>query len=331
MKKTIILLALLIGLGALAYFFTRDDQSSSFDLSDREFAVENIDDVYKVLIVPRNMPPTTLVKESNQWYINDKYLVQRSAMNNLLEVVGSLTMKFIPERAALKNIKREMSQIGIKVNVYGKNNNLLKSYYIGGGTHDERGTYVMMEGATQPYVTHLRTMEGSVRGRFLLSETAWRDRTVFKNDTDKIVSVKVEYPKDQSQSFSLKRNGDGYTVEQVNSTFKTQKKADSSKSRAYIEGLDILVAENIESNNPKRDSIQKLLPFSIVSFTLDSGETKSMRLIPLLSEDESEQIGKALASSARITRYFADCSWGEFMLVQQRLVKKLLVGYSHFK
>lgn len=329
MKKTILLILLLILLGGLAYWMTMQ-KNTKYDISDRQFAVENIDDVYKVLIVPRNIAPTTLQRKGNSWYINDGYQVRRNAINNLLEVIGTLEMKYIPEKAALKNIKSEMSQIGIKVNAYDKNNKLLKSYYIGGGTADERGTYVMMEGADQPYVTHLRTMEGSVRGRFLLSVDNWRDRTVFRNVTDDIASVKVEYPKDMAHSFSLSRDGEGFQVTKVGSTVSTSSAGDFAKCRAFIEGFDVLAAENMETNNPKRDSITSLVPFSIISYTLQDGDTRTMKLFPLLSEEESEELGKTLKSSEKIARYFVDCSWGEFVLVQHRLIRKLLRGYGYF-
>ncbi|MCB9291126.1 MAG: hypothetical protein H6560_27725 [Lewinellaceae bacterium] len=45
---------------------------------------------------------------------------------------------------------------GMKVELYDKDGGLLKAYYVGGSTSDERGTYMIMEGAEQPYVPTFR-------------------------------------------------------------------------------------------------------------------------------------------------------------------------------
>lgn len=331
MKKTLLLvLLLIICLGFL--FLYNGNKKSTIDTSDRDFTVENVDDIAKILIVPRNLPPTTLTKNNNgKWIYNDSIVVRDDAIRNLTDVFQYLRIKFIPTSAAIKNIKEEMAEIGIKVNLYNASNKLMKSYYIGGSPPDERGTYLMMDGAEQPYTMEMPHMEGSVRGRFLLRPMEWKDRTLIKENFDDIVQVSIEYPKDQKQSFVLSREGDGFSVSPMdNQVVGAKKKANYGNARAFIESFELVPGEYVENDNIHRDSISALIPFSKISYTLKSGVTKKISMHPVMERLPEDTKVNKLASINVIMRFFANTSWNDFILVQQRQLKNTHVGYSYF-
>jgi len=148
----------------------------------------------------------TFVRNDDSWTLQRGHVARENAMSNLLEVIQHLQLKYIPERAAVKNINAEMNQIGVSVLVYDQNDVKLQHYIIGGSIPDERGTYMKLYGNDQPYVVHLPTLEGSVRGRFLMRYDEWRDRTIFDIEPRDIHSVSVSYPRQQTESFQLSRN-----------------------------------------------------------------------------------------------------------------------------
>ena len=61
---------------------------------------------------------------------------------------------------------KSLASEGIKVELYDRKGEKIKAYYVGGATPDERGTYMIMENAEEPYVAHIPSWEGNLRFRF---------------------------------------------------------------------------------------------------------------------------------------------------------------------
>ena len=122
-------------------------------------------------------------------------------------------MKYIPPQAAVPQAVKDLAAHGIKVELYDRNNEKLKAYYVGGMTSNERGTYMIMEEAEQPYVMHIPSWEGGLRVRYWLSDMDWEDRTIFGYKPEEINSVSVEYPRQKNKSFKLEQKGGEYLVE----------------------------------------------------------------------------------------------------------------------
>ena len=139
MKKNyfLLLVFLLLGAGTGWYLLSKDTENTSTTLGwDRKFAVKNIDDVQKVFIAKRTGETTTLTRNGDHWLVNGQHKASPNAVENVLEVISDVTLKFVPPRPAYDNIVKEIAARGIKVEVYGRGDNLLKSFYIGGVTPD---------------------------------------------------------------------------------------------------------------------------------------------------------------------------------------------------
>lgn len=335
MKRSLSLFLLLLIAGGFYFYLEQSEDAKLSSLkADRAFKLERIDELYKIVITEKNKKSIILDRKSeDSWLLNNKYLARKNAMDNLLEVVQQLEIKYIPETAALNNIISEMKTIGVQVDLYNKSTELIKSYHIGGATQDERGTYMMMNNAekkiAQPFVMQIPSIEGSVRGRFILSETNWRDRSVVNENVDKINFVKVEYLGNQHESFIIKSTNKETQLFDQNG--KEESRIDANKVKGYLQGFDGVYAEYIDNLNPLRDSIASLTPFSIISFGQSETTLKTIKLFPLsdlLYEQENENTESFKAVGGR---YFVDCSWGDFMLVQHRLIGKLLRGKSFFE
>ena len=89
---------------------------------------------------------------------------------------------------------------GIKVEIYDRQDELIKTYYVGGAPPDERGTYMMLEGFEQPYVAHIPGWDGNLRFRYNLVGDEWRSRILFPGELEEIESVSIAYPRQRSKS-----------------------------------------------------------------------------------------------------------------------------------
>lgn len=330
MKNILILLAVLTLLLGVWHFVSSENSNTTLDKEAYHFEVADIESVHEISIVERSKPPTKLTRNGNQWILNDTYIARENAIKNLLEVIQNVKVDYLPTPEAFANIMRDMATLGIRVQVKNKNKEVLQDYYIGGVTQGETGTYMVKAESDRPFIMVIPGLEGSFRGRFIMSPEDWRDRTVLKEDPDQIKHLKVTYPKDIAESFELIKTPDGYEIVKDNKKLDNLDKKSNQKIEAYLDGYSLGVAEYIENQNEHRDSIMTLLPFCSINISREDGSEKSLRFFPVADMIASNKNLSDLKSAEHITRYFVDVDGTDFMLVQQRLFGKLFRGFSYF-
>ncbi len=321
MKKTLILLIGFALFGSLAtwYVLSKPDDKTTLLATERRFKVENTDEIYKIFIADRKGTQTTLERKDGYWLYNGKYPARPNAVDNVLDAVRRIEIQYKPPTAAVSNMIKSLATDGIKIEIYNKTGKLLQSYYIGGATADERGTYAIKDGAEQPYVVSIPGWEGNLRFRFNLQGDDWRDKTIFAEKATDIQSVTIEYPKNRDQSFRLEREGNTYrTTPFYDVTPIIRRPYKEGSVERYLEGFRSLGAEAFENENPARDSIKQLLPFSTITLKTSAGAEKKVQLFPIYT------------TSNQVERYYAALNNGDFMLVQHLVFGKILWGYDFF-
>jgi len=332
---TLLLWLSLIVVSFLGYYLSQrsSDTSSSIDTRDRKFAVEDRESIAKILIAQRNGRKMVLERRGADWFANGDNLVHPNFMGNMLDVVAGMSMKYIPPRSAYDNMMRAIGEIGVKVELYDKDGGQLKSYQVGGTTAGELGTVFLMDGYAQPYVMELKNFEGSLRGRFLIDDVDQiRDRTVLSYMEDEIKAVSVNYPKDNRRSFRLEMDETGkYEVKPYSPDgYAIKGTVKAGTVERFLRSFQDLDAEAFENEHPLRDSIRTLVPIAEVFVTNMEGAEKGFRLFSLIDVFNPDINTRTVGTDKRVERYFADCSWGEFMVVQDRLFNKVLWKYEEF-
>lgn len=331
MKKTLILFLVLILAGGSAWYFKNSKEAAKMHAMgwDRDFAVKNTEDIYKVFIAKRTGKTTTLERKGDQWLLDGKYPVRMTAINSLMDVFRGVRMQSVPPKPAVKNIVENLATNGIKVELYDKSNDLLKAFYIGGTTNDERGTYMIRDGSEQPLITELSMMEGAFRVRFEMEDDDWRDKTVFNEPVEDIDYVSIEYPKQKSKSFIMERKGDDFSVKPFYEiTQPINKPVQQGNVEAFLMGFKQQIAESYENDSPKKEEYLATIPFSIITMRDKSGKETS---VSLYSKGSLSVQGNVKTDI--VERYFANVKRGEledFMLVQHRNYKRILWGYDSF-
>lgn len=334
MNRTFLLLILVLALGAATFiYFQRGDDKTTLAGADRRFAVKNTDDIYKIFIADRQGNQTTLERKDGYWLYNGRWRARPTAIANLLQTIRGVEMKFKPPRAAEKNMVASLAAEGIKVEIYDRKNKLLKSYYVGGATPDETGTFMILAGAEQPYVTYLPGSQSNLRYRYNLKEDDWRDRSVFAYDPERITAVSVEYPQQQNKSFKLERQGAKWSVMPFHEFAPASRRPYRERSAdTYVIGFESLVAEAFENKLPERDSISFLVPFAIVKVTDDQEQVSEVRFHPVFNGGiyQDPKTG-AYTSRSDVERYYANAvNSGDFFLVQHRVFQKIFWSYDSF-
>ncbi len=325
MKKTIFLLLLFLLLGGMSYYFLstdKDQKKTTIDVSDRRFAVKNIEEVHKIFLANRSQQSATLTRNGDHWLYDGKYRARQTAVNNLLKALQKIDIKHLPAKAALPGIIEGLASHGIKVEIYDKNNNKLKAYYVGGVTNDERGTYMIMEGKDNPYVMHVPSSLKNLRSTYWMPPFEWRDRGFFREDPEKIKSVSIEYPLQQSKSFKLENTGEQFIISPFHDfTPQNPGAAQSGKIEGFLTGFESVIAENFMNTYSRKDSILSTKPFSIIQVKDINDVEKEFRLYPIYLDD------------GRVERYYGFMKTPDtedFYMTQHRVLKKILWSYESF-
>lgn len=334
MGRTIILLILflLLGGGTLWYLSgDRADRRTSLLGADRDFAVENVESIQKIFLADRNGENTTLERKGKDWVYDQKYIARPNAMTNLLDAIKRVQIKYKPPQAAVKDMVNSLATEGIKVEIYGKENTLIKAYYVGGSTADETGTFMIMDGADQPYVCFIPRWQGNIRFRYNLSGDEWRDKSIISKEANQIKSVSIEYPRQRNRSFTLEKKENGYEIyplfEITNEITNPYKKG---SAESFLVGFERLMGEAFANNHPKRDSIRRLIPFAVIALTDLKGDTEIVKLFPKYLEGEIDPNTGEFTGEGIIERYYVEKGNGDFMLAQDRLLRKVLWAYEFF-
>jgi hypothetical protein len=333
MKKTGLLLLLLIGLSLLAVLVLRNKMSdqNALDVSDRAFKIEDTEDIAKVFIAQKNMQPITLTKEDNAWIVEGKYKANEYAVSDMLGFFKNARIKYIPPKAATKNIITELGKIGTKVEVYDSGDELIRTFYIGGNTANGRASYFLMAGADQPYVLEYPGQDILLREKFLRRPMEWRSKVVFDEKPEDIVYAAIEYPKQKNLSFKIEKEGGKFSVSPFyEGVPKFSTELNQNLAETYIQNFKSLGAEYLENENPRKDSINQLVPFANLSFEYKNGGKKSLKLYPVLQVRNPNLTAIELESLKKVQRFYAQSSWGDFYLLQQRLMLKYLRTYDYF-
>jgi hypothetical protein len=339
MRRTLWLFLIFLLLGGGTFWYlqqNREDDLMRGLRAERNFATPAIEKIQKIVVYHRDGETIRLQRQKGYWQYNGKHKVRPNVMVNLLDAVKRMEIKYKPSKAAVPDMIRNLAGEGIKVELYDGLDNIIKAYYIGGATPDERGTYLIMDGFDQPFVGHIPSWEGNLRMRFELKGEDWKDKTVFGENPQAIRSLSVEYPKLRNRSFKLDKLKNGtYEIHPFYSTT-PQMKAPyrEGSAESFLAGFESLVAEGFETENEGKDSIRQLLPFCIITLTNDAGETRQAKLHPVFP-DQSLVLDPKTGQWTRnangtVERYFADLNNGEFMLIQDRVFRKVLRGYEYF-
>ena len=333
MKNTylLILLVSILGVGALYLVKKNTGASTTVTSADKDFAIKNFEEIHKIFLADRNGKKVLLERTPDQkWMLNGKFDVRDDAMLMLRQVMSYVEIKTIPTNSATQRIVSDLATQGIKVEAYNQNGEKVKSYYVGGTTKDEMGTYMIMENAEQPYVTHIAMLPGGLRARYMLDEENWKDIRFFKEPVENIKTVTVEYPTMPAKSFVLQHDVSNFTVQPLKSSL--PKSANAIKrgiAEKYLDQFKNIGAEAFRNGMVGKDSIMHTTPFAIVTLKNLKGTEISIKLYPIpMEEMTAEERENKLQGT--IERYFGSCSNGEFYLLQHVVIGKVLWSYESF-
>jgi len=346
MKKNryILLTVILLALVALALWLTRS--SSTFRRAGSDFQLDDSSTVTRIFMADKNNNTVTLIRKApGIWTVNDRYPAQVQSINLLLKTMVEIEMQQPVARAAHDNIIRDLAVNSVKVEIYQMvyrirlfgvrwfpHEKLTKVYYVGGATQNNLGSFMLMEGSSEPYIVFLPGFRGFVSPRYSPIEKYWRDYNILRKTIAEIASVKVEVPsapglsyevrKAARNSFSMVSLADGKEIPDF----------DTLKVLNFLSGFRNLNFEAVlnDMDQVKKDSILSSPPFVIITLTDTNDVATTIKTFHKQGpEGQTDPLGNPLPYD--LDRLYALVNDGrDFTLIQYFMFDKVLRPKTFF-
>ncbi len=335
MKKTLTYLAVLILLAGITWWMVAEDRSGTLDQDEQQFAIDDTAAIGKIFMADMGELEITLERTGGFWMVNQKYKVREDGIDLLLRTLKNIRVDYPVTKAAHDNVVKLLATDATKVEVYDRENRLLKAYYVGGPTPDNKGTNMILENAKRAYVIHIPGFQGYAGSRYFLDETAWRDRTVFRYKPHQIKKVRLEYTLKPQHSFELLVvQKDSVRVRPLNDSLSFEgQSVDQLFAKRYLTYFNRLNAEGYENTYGKKDSVLATQPFLRVAVTNHDGLTKKANVFfkPVTERTKYQFDERGNRVKFDEDRYFALINENkDFVMIQHFNFGKIMVPIERF-
>lgn len=351
MNKTRRYIVLLLILGVAAIFMINQKHNSTLKKQEADFSVNDTSTVTKIFIADKRLNSVTLQRTPLGWRLNGNQKVNDKIVESLLGTMHRIKVQAPVSNVSFDNVVSRMAAIGIKVEVYQevyrinlfdkiklfKHEKLTKVFYVGDATANNLGTYMLMEGASQPYITYIPGFRGYLSTRFSPMPDDWKSHEVFRHQLSDIKSIRLDMFEQPEESFrvEVKDDAGNYQLismadQQVVTNFDTLKVLNLLTSFAdvrYETRMNNLMAQVRIDSVIQSNSMYEL---TIVTNDSDTNHIKMFKKGAL--HDQMAQAGYNELVPVDNDRFYGLVNKGEdFVVLQFYVFDKLLKPLSYYK
>jgi hypothetical protein len=345
-RKHTIILILTIILITTALFLIFNRGSGTFNKSINEFAVKDTASITKVFLADKKNRTILLERVGvGDWLLNGSYKARNSGVNLLFETFVHLVPKFPVPKSGHDNIVAQLAAASIKVEIYQEvyridifgikflpHEKLTKTYYVGGATQDNMGTFMLMDGADVPFVVHLLGFRGYVAPRYSTMEKDWRDHTVFKSKLADIKQVIMEIPAEPENSYKVVKNSRelqlfSFTSNEVIPQYDTLRLLNFLTAFTDIRYEALLNDMALE----RKDSIINSIPKNILTVIDTKGDSTTIFTYFKPNDNKAVDMEGNLYVHDLDRLYALINDKRDFVLIQYYVFDKVLRPFSYFK
>lgn len=343
MKKNtrLLLIILVLIVVAIALFLGR--RSTTFNETESRFAIDDTTSLTRFFLADKKGATVLISRDSaGGWRVNHTMKANKMIVESFLGVASQLAVESPVAEKAADRILKSMAANAVKVEIYQMKpaidwfglrlfvkERLTRTYYVGDVTSDNIGTYMLMEGSSQPFVVYQPGFRGFVQARYFTNATDWRDHTIFATPLEQIKSVGITYPEMPQQSFTITNNGDR-TLTVAGSDGTPLSRFDTLGALAYLTAFNSVKFEAFlnDLDPHKRDSITQSQPLFVLSLTETSGTTTTMKAWRMEVGEANTQLYGNKFNMDRMYAMVGDEN--DFVMIQYFVFDKFMKGIADF-
>lgn len=305
-----ILVAILVG---VAYFVSQQDSKSTTRKDQTNFAIEDTSLVGKIFIADAKGRKVTLTREEDgAWMADKKYIARPDAVRLLLITFKNVYVQRPVPADAQEQVNRVMAGSAKKVEVYDLNGKWMKTWYVGYGTMDKKGTYMLLETpeygkAAAPYILDKKGFLGMLDTRFFTNLEEWRSTVVFTYPDLDLSEIHVTYPTSPDSSFRIEYGGGNDIKLFARGSDRPFSQFDTSLVKDYMMNYKLASFENFntELTPAQEDSVMTHIPYQVIKVVGKKDEHEIRLWSKSAPEGTTEDDGKTPAVVDRVRVYAA--------------------------
>lgn len=338
MKKYSIYILVVVALAIATSFFLFKKYYKTPEQLEADFAVKNESDILKIVLTDNKGQSLTLNAKDGKWWVNGRYEAREELMKYMMEAITRITSLAPVPNNAHDNVVRDILDEHIKVQLFDKNGDLIKAYWVGDASLDNRGTYMLMEidgkPAARPHISYIPGYQGYITPRFTTSEEVWRSRKVFEESAANISDLKVEYSTNPEKSFHISRiSKDSLSVTPIDEKYRISEPYLSKYVNQYLDFYSSISIEAFDNSYSRKDSVMSSIPYCKFTLTTNDKKTKQVFLyrMPVGKRSKTQYDLQGHEIDYDVDRFYASINGGkDFVIVQYYVFGKLLRDYRDF-
>ncbi len=300
-SKTALFSILAIVFAAVAAYFIYQRKFSTLDSKNVSFAVLDVSVIKKIVITEPEFQPASIEKNADGvWMVNDLYRCREDNINVMLEGIRKMRIKYPVPNAAINNVLKDIATTGIKVEIYDKNEEMIKAYYLGKATPDMGGNNALLidPKSGRPYETpiviEIPGFYGYITPRFFANVNTWRDVNVFSAQIKDLKKIEVMYTEYQDSAYTIDNLGNNnFTLRKGNGEMIPQFDTNTLKRYLvyYRQAAVYNFLKDLKEKYEPLDSVSKTKPYAMVRITTSN---KPVQLFEFFRQPVDEKMFTAI-------------------------------------
>jgi hypothetical protein len=190
-----------MALGVYYFIFRKND--GIYTDEEAGFTIKDTAAIGRIFISVQGGESILLERQAKGWTLQKNYIALKSAVDGFLRLINRQSALYPVPKSMHNNVISTLAGNGIKVELDDRTGKKIRVFYVGGETPDQKGTYMLVEGASRPFVVNLPNYQGTLSAFYTSSFLDWRDRTVFNFKPEEITKVSLTYPEHDLNSFTI--------------------------------------------------------------------------------------------------------------------------------
>lgn len=325
MKKSLPLIIIVIVVAIAAYFVSTTMEPASTGIkSETSFEISDTASVGKIIIVRAGTGAKVKLERQadNTWLVNDKFRAREDGIQTILETFKNVYVQAPVKKESIESSLRIIAGGSSKVEIFDRDGNWIKTWYVGHASKSNRGTHMLLETpgkgkSPKPYIMDMKGFIGMLNTRFFTNENEWRSVGILNYPDLAIEEVEVTYPGQFEKSFRITYGG-GNDIKLYPHNSDTEiLNYDTSLVKDYLLNFKLASFENYKTglSPAEADSVMQQTPYQIIRVK-DKSRERVIRLWPkkaVSDDDESNENEPEVAGD----RVYAATDEGELALAQR--------------
>jgi hypothetical protein len=249
-KRSLIVLATLIGLSVATFFLIRQSDKPAIDKSIfRDFDSEIVDRVR----IESPQDTIELTFENSRWKVNKEYPADRNLVTLLFATIKQAEPKREIVAGSMDSTSTAIEKSGQKITLYAEGQPIRS--FIAAGNPTKTQSFFKDSKTGKVYVMSIPGYRVYVAGIFEMKTGGWRDKFVFGTfNWRNFQSLEARFPERPSENFKVQAEGTGlFGIAGI--------KTDTARLNTFLDDVSLLAVDDYLESARLKDSLTQVKPF----------------------------------------------------------------------